>query len=211
MFNKMWMCLLQSNWCANLLHLVQNSVACIYVISLSPIYHTKWQGNFFSETENTRKRSLWLEVMNTDCSFRGLNMWNKNKHEKLEIKMLKSTIFWDITPCSSLSANRHFEGTYRLHLQGRRNKFSKKPESKQMTRWRRYVPPKFRLTLNGLHGVISQNMVLIITTAVKISNPTIKMLDYSELRLRTTGARCPLTVHPLVLGARSTEKKAIPL
>jgi hypothetical protein len=29
-------------------------------------------------------------------------------------------------------------------------------------RWRRYVPPKRRLTLNGLHGVISQKMVLFI-------------------------------------------------
>jgi hypothetical protein len=27
-------------------------------------------------------------------------------------------------------------------------------------RWRRYVPPKRRLTLNRLHGVISQKMVL---------------------------------------------------
>jgi hypothetical protein len=29
--------------------------------------------------------------------------------------------------------------------------------------WRRYVPPKRRLTFNGLHGVISQKMVLTIT------------------------------------------------
>jgi hypothetical protein len=28
------------------------------------------------------------------------------------------------------------------------------------------------LTLNGLHGVIYQKMILFITTAVKISNPT---------------------------------------
>jgi hypothetical protein len=36
-----------------------------------------------------------------------------------------------------------------------------------------YVPPKRRLTLNGLHGVISQKMVLFITTAVRTSNHTI--------------------------------------
>jgi hypothetical protein len=35
----------------------------------------------------------------------------------------KSIIFWDMTPCSPLSVNRRFGGTYRLHLQGRRNKF----------------------------------------------------------------------------------------
>jgi hypothetical protein len=40
-------------------------------------------------------------------------------------------------------------------------------------RWPRYVPPKRRSTLNGLHGVISQKMILIITTAVKTSHPNI--------------------------------------
>jgi hypothetical protein len=32
----------------------------------------------------------------------------------------KSTIIWDITPCSPLKVNQCFRGTYRLHLQGRR-------------------------------------------------------------------------------------------
>jgi hypothetical protein len=32
----------------------------------------------------------------------------------------KSSIFWDITPCSPLKVNRRFGGTCRLHLQGRR-------------------------------------------------------------------------------------------
>jgi hypothetical protein len=40
--------------------------------------------------------------------------------EVLTAVVMKSTIFWDITPCSSLSVNRCFGGTYRLHLQGRR-------------------------------------------------------------------------------------------
>jgi hypothetical protein len=31
--------------------------------------------------------------------------------------VIKNTIFWDITPCSPLSVNRRFGGTYRLHLQ----------------------------------------------------------------------------------------------
>jgi hypothetical protein len=39
-------------------------------------------------------------------------------------------------------------------------------------RWRRYVPPKCRLTFSGLHGVISQKTVLFITTAVRTSNYT---------------------------------------
>jgi hypothetical protein len=39
--------------------------------------------------------------------------------------LMNSIIFWDMTPCSSSSFNRRFGGIYRLHLQGRRNKFSK--------------------------------------------------------------------------------------
>jgi hypothetical protein len=34
--------------------------------------------------------------------------------------VIKSTIFWDITPCSILKVNRRFGGIYRLHLQGRK-------------------------------------------------------------------------------------------
>jgi hypothetical protein len=59
---------------------------------------------------------------------------------------------WDITPCSHA-------GSFARHMF-------------RPWRWRRYVPPKHRLTLNGLHGVISQKMLLFITTAVRTSNPT---------------------------------------
>jgi uncharacterized protein YfaT (DUF1175 family) len=45
--------------------------------------------------------------------------------------VMKSILFWDMTPCSPLSFNQHFTGTYRLYLQGRRNRFSK-PASKQV-------------------------------------------------------------------------------
>jgi hypothetical protein len=40
--------------------------------------------------------------------------------EVLTAVVMKSKIFWDITPCSPLKFNRHFGGTCRLHLQGRR-------------------------------------------------------------------------------------------
>jgi hypothetical protein len=84
---------------------------------------------------------------------------------------LKSTIFRDITPCSLLSVNPRFGGTYRLlatcfHVGFLLSLFFR------LWRWRRYVPQKHWLTLNGLHGVISQKMVLFITTAVRTSNPT---------------------------------------
>jgi hypothetical protein len=114
------------------------------------------------------------------------------KRPQANIK-LKSTIFWDITPCSPLSVNWRFGGTYRLHLQDRKNKLGKKLVWKQVAsrslffllwRWRRYVPPKRRLTLNGLHCVISQKMVLFITTAVTTSNPTYIKLAGSLIEFR---------------------------
>jgi hypothetical protein len=39
--------------------------------------------------------------------------------EVLTEVVMKSAIFWVITPCSPLKINRRFRGTYRLHLQGR--------------------------------------------------------------------------------------------
>jgi hypothetical protein len=40
--------------------------------------------------------------------------------EVLTAVVMKSIIFWDITPCSAFKVNRRFGGTYRLHLQGRK-------------------------------------------------------------------------------------------
>jgi hypothetical protein len=40
--------------------------------------------------------------------------------EVLKAVVLKSSIFWDITPCSPLKANRRLGGTYRIHLHSRR-------------------------------------------------------------------------------------------
>jgi hypothetical protein len=65
------------------------------------------------------------------------------------IGAVKSTIFWDITPCSPLKVNRHFGGTYRLLLQGRR---ISRARNQRESRWqaetsvdtqrttRRYIP-----------------------------------------------------------------------
>jgi hypothetical protein len=97
-----------------------------------------------------------------------------------------------VTPCSLLSCNRRFGGTYRLHIQGRRISASIYTSVFRLAvysashmlscwfllklflrpwRWRRYFPPKRRLQLNRLHGVTSQKMILFITDAVKTSNP----------------------------------------
>jgi hypothetical protein len=79
----------------------------------------------------------------------------------------KSTIFWDITPYSPLSVNRRFGEKYRPHFQWRQN-----------ISWSRNQSESMWLTFNGLHGVISQKMVLFITTAVRTSNPTTWILAY---------------------------------
>jgi hypothetical protein len=53
--------------------------------------------------------------------------------EVLTAVVVKGKIFWDITLCSPLSVNGRFGGTYRFYLQGRKNKFSKKPEQKHVS------------------------------------------------------------------------------
>jgi hypothetical protein len=60
--------------------------------------------------------------------------------EVLTAVIMKSTIFWDITPCSPLKVNRRFGGTYRLHLQGRkisraRNQRESRWQAGVLSRW----------------------------------------------------------------------------
>jgi hypothetical protein len=50
-------------------------------------------------------------------------------------------------------------------------------------RWRRYVPPERQLTFNRLHSIISQKTVLLITTAVRTSNPTYHRTLYYYLNI----------------------------
>jgi hypothetical protein len=47
-------------------------------------------------------------------------------------------------------------------------------------RWRRHVPRKRQLTLNRLHGVITQKIILFIPTAVRTSDPTSLFLSSSS-------------------------------
>jgi hypothetical protein len=41
-------------------------------------------------------------------------------YEILTAVVMKGSVLWDITPCTPLKVNRRFEGTCRLHLQGRK-------------------------------------------------------------------------------------------
>jgi hypothetical protein len=73
----------------------------------------------------------------------------RHSHGKgLEVRkpvVMKNSIFWDITPCSPLKVNFHLLS--RLFLA----RIILWPWG-----WERHVPPKRRLTFNGLHGVISE-------------------------------------------------------
>jgi hypothetical protein len=78
----------------------------------------------------------------------------EKRFEILTAAVMKSTIFWNITPCSPLSVNRRFGGTSRLHLQGWKNKFSMKPaiycsgtsvDTQRTTR--RYIPEDYTLQI----------------------------------------------------------------
>jgi hypothetical protein len=76
---------------------------------------------------------------------------------------------------SLLKVNRRFGGTCHLHLQGRRiSQARNQRESSCLPR----VPPKRRLTFNGLHSVISQKIKLFITTVLITSNPTSLHWDF---------------------------------
>jgi hypothetical protein len=93
------------------------------------------------------------------------------KHVGFEVittVVMKSTIYCDITACSPLRVNRCFGGTYLLHLKGRKKYGEQETNVKAGGKQKHSfffpedggnVAPK-RQILNGLHGVISQKMVL---------------------------------------------------
>jgi hypothetical protein len=81
-----------------------------------------------------------------------------------KLLVIKSYIFWDVTPRSLLKVSRHFGRTYCLHLQDRR---ISRARSQRKSRWQ----ANRRLTFNGLQGVMFKKIELFITTSVKTSIP----------------------------------------
>jgi hypothetical protein len=81
------------------------------------------------------------------------------------LQVLKTSIFWDIKPCSLLKVSQCFGGTCHLHVQGQRINQAELwllPPScwflacltLQPWRWRRHVPLKCQLTFNRLIIII---------------------------------------------------------
>jgi hypothetical protein len=107
-----------------------------------------------------------------------ITSWSKLDHSKetliyigfevLTTVIMRTTIFWNMTPCSPLKSidfsKEHIASIFRIE----EYKPNKKREWKQVAsratiwplRWSRYVRPKRRLIFNWLHGVISQKIVL---------------------------------------------------
>jgi hypothetical protein len=105
-----------------------------------------------------------------------------SRFEVLKSLVMQSTIFWDIKPCSPLKVKRRFGRTYRLHPQVviiSRERY-KSSVCHLLSRWflarvilrpwscMRYVPPKRRLTFKGIHGVISQKILVFIAYSFHI-------------------------------------------
>jgi hypothetical protein len=101
-------------------------------------------------------------------SWKVINFWI----EVLTTVVMKSSVLWDITPCSPLKVKRCFGGTFCFHLQGQRIN-QQETSLKQVaglicgflpaSRWflaslLRHVPPKLRLNFSGLRGVVTQKM-----------------------------------------------------
>jgi hypothetical protein len=79
-----------------------------------------------SETIFHKNTNRWNKSFVYICILCFLLAHGKTKHsvyvgsEVCTAVIMKSIIFWDMTPCSALSCTRRFGGTYRLNLQGRR-------------------------------------------------------------------------------------------
>jgi hypothetical protein len=117
----------------------------------------------------------WFINVPQTMMYRSVSQWSMHtvtkydvvKFEVFTAVTMKKAVFWDVAPCSS-GVNRRFGGTYRLHLQGRRESIRLPLTSLTDAsradflilsllswRWRRYVPLKRRLT-PLLHGATSQ-------------------------------------------------------
>jgi hypothetical protein len=95
-----------------------------------------------------------------------------------------------------LEFNRRFGKTYGHHFQGQISRARYQRESRWQADWRWCVSPKRRLTFSWLHGVVSQKIVVFITTAVRTSNPTsINLADILIINLITLFQLLPLLPH----------------
>jgi hypothetical protein len=112
------------------------------------VEHIMWIGEYgfcYSASRSVRLYGLvlnvWFVFIHIDRNIYNL-MWSSRciiskllciiSRSFKQNYVLKSIIFWDMTPCSPKSFNRRFGKTYRLHFHGRRNKFSKNQQASSL-------------------------------------------------------------------------------
>jgi hypothetical protein len=75
---------------------------------------------------------------------------------------MKSTIFWDITPCSLVGVYRRSVGTYCLHLEDRRvSQESNQQEASSMAEDGGSILLRNAGVSTGLHGVTSNDTIVV--------------------------------------------------
>jgi hypothetical protein len=103
--------------------------------------------------ENKCPEDIWTRE---DAVGKQFKIIHNEGFKVLTAVVMKTTNFWDITPCSPLKVNRRFGRTYSLHLQCRRisqARYQRESSSDchlisswylarliRLWRWRRYVP-----------------------------------------------------------------------
>jgi hypothetical protein len=133
----------------------------LYVL-LKVIYLLKFVLRFLQLQFN-----VWLGLLGVCC----IEYWKFSSVSANISVAVKNAVFWDVAPCRSY-VNRHFRETY-----GCSHLLTLVPRLWIFVpwMWRRYVPPKRRLT-QDLHSATSQKTAFFIVTAMKTSNLTFQLL-----------------------------------
>jgi hypothetical protein len=90
------------------------------------------------------------------------------RFEVLAAVVMKSSVFWDATLCSTLKINQCFRGTCRLHLQGQRTNQHEAGSRRSSADLDLFDPEdkgnmKCQLTFSGLHNIVSQKIELFVS------------------------------------------------
>jgi hypothetical protein len=107
----------------------------------------------------------------------------------------KSSIYWDITPFNPLKVNRRFGGTYRFHLQGRRNEFSTKacyiPEDSTAVRTSNpaQLPKRLLQLPQNIHGGLMA-MIFVMKPHARTSGKGL-LLKALRTNFSVQRSRCP--------------------
>jgi hypothetical protein len=152
--------------------------ADILILCIFDIYEFIRHVSVLGEYEHSNSINMGPQTQNGDFFENGCNDFDSvstiyKDHvgfEVLTALVTNSSIIREKTSCSPLEVNRRFGWTCRLHLQGRRIREARSQRESmrqaegllglfiQFWRWTRHVPPKRRLTFNGLHDIISQRI-----------------------------------------------------